>query len=136
MEFAFELIGTLLQIIWLLVKGLFLPLLEFIKSIPSSAGDFLLKVIVDNYAVTNIVWIDTILITIATTTPALIFLIISLLKIDINLDKKMQGVITVGFTILILALFQSVIFWIIVALLITIAFGLTIYSRFVKTEKI
>src|SRR5690554_3735146 len=110
MEFAFELIGTLLQIIWLLVKGLFLPLLEFIKSIPSSAGDFPLKVIVDNYAVTNIVWIDTILITIATTTPALIFLIISLLKIDINLDKKMQGVITVGFTILILALFQSVIF--------------------------
>lgn len=136
MEFAIELIGTLAQIIGLLIKGLFFPLLEFIKSIPSSAGDLFIKIIVDNYSVTNIVWIDTLLVTIATTFPSLIFLIILILDVDFKIDKKVQAVITGGLTILILLMFQSLVFWVIIASIIIVTFGLIIHGRFVKTEKI
>ncbi len=111
-------------------------MLKFIKSIPSSAGDLFIKIIVDNYSVTNIVWIDTLLVTIATTFPSLIFLIILILDVDFKIDKKVQAVITGGLTILILLMFQSLVFWIIIASIIIVTFGLIIHSRFVKTEKI
>lgn len=110
--------------------GLF-AIFKTFPHLPTSIFDLIESCISSNWTLTNVSWIDTMLLNIVLLIPSVIIFIINSFLIK-ELSTKLSGVISIIILILVLELFSSLLFWIILVSLIIsiIIFGIyKLYSN-------
>ncbi len=90
-------------------------LFNFLPHLPTSFYSLVAQGVTTSWTLTNIVWLDTILVNIATFIPSIITFYIS--KVGFKLSPGISTIISVIILLFVLELFASVVFWIVLALI-------------------
>ncbi|MDY0138846.1 MAG: hypothetical protein RBR50_04020 [Candidatus Izemoplasmatales bacterium] len=130
-------IGAFIQGIEVIVRGIGLGIFVVFKllpHLPTSFYDLVASGVTENWQLTNIVWIDTLLVNIAVFVPSIIIFIIGLIGIK-KIHPSISFMISVLVLFAVLELFSSVIFWIILGIFIIFVIGLSVYLRYLSSRE-
>lgn len=98
------------------------------KHLPTSFFDVIASGAAGNFSLTSIVWIDTLLINIATLIPSVLVFLIGFIGLK-EIPSTITGVISLIVFIAVLELFSSIVFWIILGVMIIVGVILSILNR-------
>lgn len=111
-----------------ILKYGFLSIFLILPKLPTSIFDILEQVISDNWSLTNIQWLDTTLLNIASIVPSIVIFLITHLGIKIKV--KYSVILSFIIFLIVIQLFSSYVFWIIfIGLIVLIIIVLIIINR-------
>ncbi len=114
-------IGVFIQSISVITQGIGLGIYAIFQvfwHLPTSFYDLVASGATANWTLTNVVWIDTILINVATFIPSIIVFVIT--RIGVKIPTVIATIISIAVLVAVLELFASIIFWIVLGVLILV----------------
>lgn len=129
---GFSLLWQFLETTGTMVYYFIFSVLKIMPHLPTSIFDVIENIISSNWNLTKIAWIDSTLIHIASFLPSGIIFILGVHGLKLN--PKISAVLSFLTFIMVLQLFSSIVFWIILAIIILAIIGFSI-NGYVKSMK-
>lgn len=123
---GFPLVWQFLEITGTMAYYFLFMILKMIPHLPTSILDVIENIVCNNWTLTNVIWLDSLLIHIASFLPSSIIFILGTLGLKI--DPKISGLLSLIVFLFILQLFSSILFWMIMGIMILIMVLISVNS--------
>lgn len=122
---GFSLVWQFLEITGTMAYYFIFAMLKLMLHLPTSIFDVIENIVSNNWTLTNVLWIDSLLIHLASLTPSVILFLLG--TSGLKFDPRISGTISLIAFLLVLQLFSSVIFWIIISVITLVVVILTVH---------
>lgn len=122
-----SLVWYFLEIAGTILYSIIFTILKVMPHLPTSVFDMIENIVSNNWTLTNLLWLDSILIHIASFIPSVIIFILGTFGLKIN--PKVSGMISLLVFILVLQLFSSILFWSLIIVITVITILVSVYQH-------